>query len=101
MAIPIAAEATRGMTATKTKNFRTAAEGIERADGAKAPGRRELRQAPGRDSELLKSPRRILAVGEIELRQICAATPDVAHTLLSAALRFLSAFPALVVMPEE
>jgi urea carboxylase len=42
-----------------------------------------------------------LAAGKIELSQTCSATPDVAQTLVSAAPRLISAFPALAVTPEE
>ena len=42
-----------------------------------------------------------LATGEIELSETCSVTPDVAQTLVSAAPRLISAFPALAETPEE
>jgi len=42
-----------------------------------------------------------LAAGEIEVSQTCSVASDVAQTLVSAAPRLISAFPAHAVPPEE
>jgi hypothetical protein len=41
------------------------------------------------------------ADGEIEMSPACPARPDVAQTLVSAAPRLISAFPALALAAEE